>query len=181
MNYIEEAIDTGSEYGRKYLELVSRGADGTVREVEDHESGIIVQNLVIGGFKRVRMFLKRDGKKHLFSDITDGQSIEVHANGMYIDLVNNTYCGYWCRMLGQYSTLGNDVYGEELPARLKRFLSKDSRKILSTAILSIRQYVSMVRFGMSPTTNHMLLLLEECAVDAERLPTFKLPVFPAAA
>ena len=156
------------------------GADGTVREVEDHESGIIVQNLVMGGFKRARMFVKRDGKKHIFADITDGHSIDVHANGMYIELANNTYCGYWCRMLGKYSTLGKDVYGDDLPPRLKQFLSKDSRKVLSMAILSIRQYVSMMRFGMSPTTNHMLLLLEECAIDTERLPTFNLPAFPAA-
>lgn len=170
------------------------GADGTIREVEDHESGITVQNIVMGGIPRLRVFMNADGVensrmvngKHLIAEVENDFCIGIYALGQAgMTLYNSIpYRGFGASMWWGTSSskninggVGNDDFWEQV----KNFLSKKNRQFLSTAILSIRKYVSAVNFNISNKTDHLLHLFEDCAVDAERLPTFNLPAFPAAA
>lgn len=168
--------------------------DGKIREVEDHKSGITIQNIVMGGIPRLRVFIKADGVentrmvngKHMLAQVENDFCIEIHALGWAgMTLYNSVpYRGFGASMFwGTESSrdidggVGNDDFWEQV----KNFLSKKNRQCLSTVILSIRRYASMVSMEMSLKTNHLLRLLEDCAVDAERLPTFELPEFPTAA
>lgn len=168
--------------------------DGKIREVEDHKSGITVQNIVMGGIPRLRVFIKVDGVentrmvngKHMLVEVANDFCIEIHALGHAgMTLYSSVpYRGFSASMFWGPSSSkninggdGNDDFWEQV----KNFLSKKNRQCLSTVILSIRQYASMMSMDMSLKTNHLLRLLEECAVDTERLPAFNLPEFPAAA
>lgn len=170
------------------------GADGKIREVEDHKSGITVQSYSVGTQLRLRVFIKADGVensrmvngKHLLAEVDNDFCIYIHALGHAGMVLYKSvpYRGFSASMFwGPASSKdidggdGNDNFWEQV----KNFLSKKNRQCLSTVILSIRQYASMVSMGMSLKTNHLLRLLEDCAVDAERLPTFELPAFPEAA
>lgn len=79
MKYIEEAIDTVSEYGRKYLELVSRGDYGDNLEV--HHIVPVAYFADVLGIKECRtskspeVFVRNSYKELV------GQRIEVDISG----------------------------------------------------------------------------------------------------
>lgn len=171
------------------------GADGTIREVEDHGSGITLQNTVMCGLPRLRVFIKADGVehgrmvngKHLIAEVENDFCIHVQSLGQEAGM--SLYAGTPSRGISASMYWGasssNEIEGgigkDDFWKHVKNFLSKKNRQYLSAVILSIRKYVSALNLNISRKTANILRRLEECAVDAERLPTFKLPAFPSAA
>lgn len=158
------------------------GADGKIREVNDHESGLTVQSYSVGTELRLRMHAKIGNydRKQIF-EIIDGFSISAGCGNtsiiVYTHLPYRGFTGLLQWRDGSYK----EIEGEnEFWEQVKDFLSKKGRECLSSIILSIRRYASMVNMGMSKKTNHLLYLMESCAVDAVRLPALELPEFPGA-
>lgn len=156
------------------------GADGTIREVQNHENGFTIKNVNIGNTDRVRVSGKID-KKSIFIEVIDKHVISVSYGNMCVSVTTYPSYGSFAGSVAWRKFGYKNVFGENFWEQIKDFLSGKGRESLSTVIRSIRRYVKMIGFKMKPSTDHLLFLLEDCAVDAECLPTFKLPAFPTAA
>lgn len=156
------------------------GADGTIREVEDHETGFNLEVNMGTDTSRVRIHWKI-GTKDIGIDLCDTHFISVFYGNLCVEACAHRSYGSFSGSVSWRKFGWKNLRGEDFWEQIKDFLSKSGRECLSTIILSIRQYMSMVKFRMDSSTNLLLRYLEDCAVDAKRLPTFKLPAFPEAA